>query len=274
MDWSKIKTIFIISFLILDIYLMYEFFKILDASQYEVVKAENQETIEDRLMADEIDYDTLPKGYVEDNYLKAKPKIFNTNDLNTSILEDQSPVIRKDGTIIESTLDEPIEISDKFIPELNNFIKNHILYGEDYRFWEQSKDDTMIIYYQNYEGKTLFENDNGKLIFNINEENEIDSYSQTYLEEIEKLSKSEKLIQPIKAIEALYDKGLLKPKSSITEPELGYYTLVPPSDTPQVQVLKPAWCFVVSGKNGKEKLFVSAFEGEIVEFKDKTTTVE
>ena len=28
MDWSKIKTIFIISFLILDIYLMYEFFKI------------------------------------------------------------------------------------------------------------------------------------------------------------------------------------------------------------------------------------------------------
>jgi len=262
MDWSKIKTIFIISFLILDIYLMYEFFKIWDASQYEVVKTESEASIEKRLMADEIDYVTLPKGYVEDHYLKAKPKVFKDEDLKKSVLADQTVSIDS-GTTLESTLDKPLKISDKFGPsELNSFIKSQILYGEDYRFWEKSKDGTMIIYSQNYEGKTLFENVNGKIIFQI-EDNEIVSYRQTYLEEIDKLSKSEKIIQPIKAIETLYTNGLLKPHSSITEPELGYYTLVPLSD--KAQVLNPAWCFVV---NGKERLFVSAFEGEIVELNE------
>ena len=36
MDWSKIKTIFIVSFLILDIYLVYEFFKIQVTNEYEI----------------------------------------------------------------------------------------------------------------------------------------------------------------------------------------------------------------------------------------------
>ncbi|WP_338450406.1 two-component system regulatory protein YycI [Niallia oryzisoli] len=265
MDWSKIKTIFIISFLILDIYLMYEFFKIWDASQYEVVKRENEASIEKRLMADEIDYVPLPKGYVEDQYLKAKPKVFKDEDKEKDLLSGQKITI-KDGTTLESTLNEPLKVSDKFGPsELNSFIKNHILYGEDYRFWEKNKDGTMIIYAQNYEGKTLFENVKGKLIFYINEDNEITGYKQTYLEEIEKLAKSEKIIQPIKAIEALYNTNkLLKPKSSITEVELGYYTLVDVSES--AQVLNPAWCFTV---DNKEKLFVSAFDGEIVELKDK-----
>jgi len=263
-DWSKIKTIFIISFLILDVYLMYEFFKIWDASKYEVVRTENEASIEKRLLADEIDYVPLPKGYLEDYYLKAKPKVFKDEDLDKSMLAEQT-LDAVDGTTLDSALESPIKISDKFSPsELNSFIKNHILYGEDYRFWEKSKDGKMIIYAQYFEGKTLFENENGKLIFYINEHNEIDSYRQTYLEEIEKLSKPEKIIQPIKAIESLYTNGLLKPNSFITEPELGYYNLAPLSDTNQV--LNPAWCFVV---NGKERLFVSAFEGEIVELKDK-----
>lgn len=264
MDWSKIKTIFIISFLILDIYLMYEFFKIWDASQYKVVKRENEASIEKRLMVDEIDYVTLPKGYVEDQYLRAKPKVFKDEDKEKDLLSGQKINI-KDGTILESTFNEPLKVSDK--SELNNFIKNHILYGEDYRFWEKNKDGTTAIYAQNYEGKTLFENVKGKLIFEINEDNEITGYKQTYLEEIENLSKSEKIIQPIKAIEALYNTNkLLKPKSSITGVELGYYTLVDVSES--AQVLNPAWCFTV---DNKEKLFVSAFDGEIVELKDKTT---
>ena len=36
LDWSRIKTIFIICFLMLDIYLIYEFFKIQDSNQVEV----------------------------------------------------------------------------------------------------------------------------------------------------------------------------------------------------------------------------------------------
>ena len=44
------------------------------------------------------------------------------------------------------------------------------------------------------------------LIFNVNDENEIYSYTQSYLEDIQELSNPEKIIQPIKAIEVLYIK--------------------------------------------------------------------
>ena len=104
------------------------------------------------------------------------------------------------------------------------------------------------------------------LNFNVNGENEIYSYTQSYLEDIQELSNPEKIIQPIKAIEVLYKNGELPPNSKITDSELGYYTFTRLSDT--TQVLNPAWCFTVEGKG---KLYVSAFEGEIITDLKQTT---
>ncbi|MCQ6276671.1 two-component system regulatory protein YycI [Bacillus sp. V3B] len=261
MDWSKIKTIFIISFLILDSYLMYEFFKMQDVNEIEKQTTTNA-SIEKRLMADEIEYVTLPKGYVEDHYLKAKPKVFTDEDIQNEILDDQVIEIISD-TVLESILEEPLEITDNFgRSELNSYIKSHVLNGDQYRFWERSMDGRTITYYQHFDGKTSFGNINGRLVFDINDDNEIYSYTQSYFEEVKELSKSEKIIQPINAIETLYTNGFLQPKSKITEVELGYYTLVPLSD--KAQILNPAWCFVI---DGNENLFVSAFEGKIIEGK-------
>ncbi|WML55420.1 hypothetical protein RCG17_13015 [Neobacillus sp. PS3-12] len=58
MDWSKIKTIFILTFLILDVYLFYQFIKIRDNNKYEFA---TEATFEDKLKADEIKYIELPK---------------------------------------------------------------------------------------------------------------------------------------------------------------------------------------------------------------------
>ena len=70
MDWSKIKNIFIISFLILDLYLIYEFVKVIDSNEVDV-EAEVESTIETKLKADGIEYGPLPDTYVEDYTLKA-----------------------------------------------------------------------------------------------------------------------------------------------------------------------------------------------------------
>ena len=270
MDWSRIKTIFIICFLILDIYLIYEFLKIQDSNQVEV-QTETEASLEKRLKDDEIKYETLPTDYLEDYYLKAKPKVFTTEDFKKTIFSDQTTNIIS-GTVLESFLDKPLEIKDQSNTiEINNFIKNHVLYGDQYSFWEKNTESNTITYYQQYDGKTLFENLNGKLTFYLNEDDEVVSYQQTYLEEIGELSKSEKLIQPIKAIETLYRNDVLKPKSTITKVELGYYTLVPLSDVADAaQVLNPAWRFII---DYKESLYVSAFEGKIVELNNEEKKV-
>jgi len=267
LEWSKIKNIFIISFLILDLYLIFELVKVIDSNEYDV-KAETESSIETRLKADGIEYETLPKSYVEDFYLMAKPKVFTVEDTEKLILSNQMVTIKND-TELDSLLKEPLKITEKFGPaELNKFIKDNVLYGDQYHFWKRSTDGFSITYTQRYKGKNLFENDKARLVFHVNDKNEIYSYTQNYLGEIQELSK-EKIIQPIKAIETLYSKGELPSKSKITEIELGYYTFDTLSDATQSQVLNPAWCFTVEGRG---KLYVSAFEGEIIKTELNPTT--
>ena len=207
------------------------------------------------------------RQYVEDFTLKANSKTFTIEDTQKSVLSNQMVTINRNTELV-SILKEPLPITEKFGPtELNNFIKENVLYGDQYRFWKKSSDGSSIVYTQQYKDKPLFENDKARLEFNVNGENEIYSYTQSYLEDIQELSNPEKIIQPIKAIEVLYKNGELPSNSKITDPELGYYTFTDLSDT--TQVLNPAWCFNVEGKG---KLYVSAFEGENITKELKKTT--
>lgn len=260
MDWSKIKTIFILTFLVLDIYLMYEFFKLKDSSQLEVIA---EPSFDKRLKADEIEYGELPKNFQKDIYLSATPKNFTNDDgLDDPKLKGQQVTVN-DGLVLAATLDKPYELSDKLdTSEINSFVKNHVLYGDQYRFW--GKDGNKITYYQKFKDKVFYENISGELTIWLNpENNDIVSYQQTMLVNIEELSEKEKIIQPLKAIESLYENGSLKPKSKITNVELGYVTFV---HTGTSQVLAPAWRFVI---NEEENVFVHAIEGQVMQLNNE-----
>ncbi|WP_282141058.1 two-component system regulatory protein YycI [Cytobacillus oceanisediminis] len=262
MDWSKIKTIFILTFLVLDIYLMYEFFKLKEASEFEPIE---QASLEKQLKGADITFDEpLPKSNPKDRYLRAKPVEFDIEDLEGDTRLEGQEITITEGTTLNSVLDESIKISDKFSPsELSAFIKNRVLFGDQYRFWEKPENSNKITYYQEFEGKMFYMNLNGELTFYLNDENEIVSYKQTLLTKIESKEESEKVIQPIKAVETLYKNGSLQPKSKITNVELGYFTFVHLSSS---QLLTPAWRFVI---NDEENLFVDAFEGKIIKLNNE-----
>ncbi|EIJ80181.1 hypothetical protein PB1_07467 [Bacillus methanolicus PB1] len=254
MDWSKIKTIFILTFLVLDIYLMYEFLKVLDQNKYELI---TETSIEDKLAADKIKYPVLPKGPIKDQYVSAKPKIFTGEEMMNIKGQTVSIV---DGTTLHGTFDKPFQLSDKFDPsEMNAFIKTNILYSDKYAFWEFSEKDKKITYFQKYQDKFIYSNKNGSLEFFLNDSNQIISYRQTLLEDIEEMAEKEEVLSPLKAIETLYQKGMLEPGSKITKVELGYYTY---EIFTASQVLTPVWRFVV---DEEENFLVNAFEGQIIE---------
>lgn len=256
MDWSKIKTIFIITFLILDVYLLFQFMKILDANKYEVITGAS---IEEKLKADEIKYGEIPKTLMKAQYLSAKPKIFTEEDIKK--LKKQKVALKVPSTTLIVNLEKPFQLSSKFEPaELATFLKDNVLYGEHYQFWGRNDEQRTITYFQTYETFPLYQNINGMITFKYNEKKQIVSYQQSYLEEMEVLTAKEELLTPLKAIETLHQKGALKPKSNITKIELGYSTLVQLAAS---QVLAPTWRFEV---NGKESLFVNAFEGQIIDF--------
>ncbi|MGF6953118.1 regulatory protein YycI of two-component signal transduction system YycFG [Neobacillus sp. B4I6] len=257
MDWSKIKTIFIITFLILDVYLLFQFMKVRDANKYEVI---TEASFEEKLKADEIKFVDLPKDPIKAQYLSAKPKMFNQEDIKK--LKGQTVILSGIGTTsLHAKLEKPLQLTNKFEPaELSTFLTDNVLFGEDYQFGEKSNKDQTITYYQRSENFPLFKNINGMITFKVNEADQIVSYEQTFLEEMETLTAKEEILKPLKAIETLHQKGMLKSKSKITRVELGYSTLIQLAAS---QVLAPTWRFEV---DGKESLFVNAFEGQIIQF--------
>jgi regulatory protein YycI of two-component signal transduction system YycFG len=258
MDWSRIKTIFILTFLVLDVYLVYQFINTRDAAQYEIPK---EATLEEKLKNDDITYGELPEMNKKEQYLSVRTKVFTTEEMEK--VKGQS-ISLGDGTSIEAKLEKPVKLTSKFQPaELSAFMKANIFAGEQYKFWSKNDDAGTITYYQEYDSKMFYYNSKAKLTFFFNKDHEVTSYKQTYLEIIDELADAEELLPPLRAVDTLYKKGLLKPKSEITDFELGYSTLV---NLTSSHVVTPTWRIEV---DGKESLFVHAFEGRVLSLSDE-----
>lgn len=265
MDWSKIKTIFIVAFFILDIYLIYEYTQLKESQKADDIPEESISTI---LSRESITYEKeLPKDNQKDQYLSAKSKSFSENEkkeLEQGLLKGQHISIR-DSIILQSILEKPLELSDSFDPdELENFIDTRILNGDQYTFWE--KKDRTITYYQQYKGKTLYRNLKGELTFILNEENKIVSYTQTFLEDIKEMDEKENIIQPLEVFLNLYTNSYIESGAEIKGIELGYYTQLDTS----AQLLSPTWKVRVNNKD----FYVNALDGEVIQPETELMKVE
>jgi regulatory protein YycI of two-component signal transduction system YycFG len=260
LDWSKTKTIFIIVFLILDIFLLTLFINKYNENQYDFL---GEAKLEDKLKLEDIKYDQPPSKDPESQpYINAITKAFTQEEIKE--LKAQSVEVLDTTTITSTLKDSSYVISEKFNPEeLNDFIAKNVLHGESYSFWGIDEDQQRILYYQTYNGKTLFKNINGELAIYYNEDRKIVSYTQTLMTDFDEFPDKKSVITPLQALETLYYKEKLPTGSTIGTPEIGYYTLVPEAER---QVLSPAWHFTVTKEGKTDHLFVNAFEGNIIEF--------
>ena len=256
MDWGKTKSIFIMVFLVLDIFLLYQFLDKKDNYQFEYFA---EATIEDRLQGDEITYNAPPKQNVKEQFLIAQSKIFKKEDTENLVNQKVNIV---EQTKILGTFDKPISISKNVqSSELEKLVKEYLLFGSEYRYWDYDKATGEIIFYQTWDKKMFFNNSKGKITLFVDKENQVISYEQTYLENIEKEFNEEKdLVPAIKALEALYENGDIEPKSDVTKVDLGYYNSL--QTTSASHLLVPVWRVVV---NHETDLFVNAFDGAIIE---------
>lgn len=270
MDWSKTKTIFIITFLILDIFLAYQFMEKRKAISLDVI---SESTTEKKLSDAKITYVDLSNEPAKGSFIIGKSKEFNKEDLESPKLSGQTinPINGSNKLVASFKKPEPVPQVNKST-KLNDFVREHILFGDSYMYWGEDKDSKSLLFFQGYKGKTIYqltplgekeEDIIGVLQIFLNDKKEMTGYEQTYLENIEEHKEKQDLILPIKAMEILYDSNDLKPESHVAKVELGYYTFVPSASS---QVLAPTWHFVV---NDKEHYFVNAIEGQIIRTETK-----
>lgn len=267
MDWSRIKTIFIIAFLILDGFLL---FWLLDKQYSKKLPLTHEASFEERLEADEIIVENMPADVDQEQFfINAVPKIFTEEEQELLKLNGHRVEINEEGIEITVTLDEPIKITQEVTASnMEPIISSVVLYGDQYELWENNSLGNKIVYYQTYKNFTLFNNQNGRIIFTISENNEITEYTQTMFEpESFKEYGEQNILDAMVALETLHSNRKLMPGSKVNNVELGYYTLVQLTS----QVLAPTWHFTI---NDQEDLFVNAIEGRIIEMNDLNTITE
>ncbi|MEH7510143.1 two-component system regulatory protein YycI, partial [Priestia megaterium] len=145
MDWNRTKTIFIFTFLILNIYLGYQIFKTHQEDQYSLFV---ESSVEEQLTSEGIEYKHLPVDVKEASSLNAKSKLFKDEDLKK--LKEQKAALLEEKTI-RSVLDKPFSVPEKNTKaKLSQFLKRYVLSGEDYELWNVNKEKKTVTFFQRY----------------------------------------------------------------------------------------------------------------------------
>jgi regulatory protein YycI of two-component signal transduction system YycFG len=260
MDWNKTKTIFIIAFSIVNVFLYWLYLnKLTDAQNVQVM---GKTPIEELLKMDNITFDELPPYKNEPFYLSAKPVTFS--DEQVEKLENQVITLEHE-TLLQSTMLDPVSLlNEKGDFDFTGFLSKNVLNGAEYILWEVNKEEQRALLFQMVDGKPIYFNRTAELKVYWNEDGEVTNYEQSMLGEFDSFNQKNDLLSPIEAIENLYSRGYLKQDYKVKNMVLGYSSLVQVTET---QVFAPTWHVRVELKNGvMEDYFINAIEGMVIEF--------
>src|SRR5690625_904000 len=257
MQWSQIKSIFIIFFLALNIYLAILYIDKQGQAGENILQRE-ESTIEDQLAADNITYVDLPDEDLEESFISVEQKTFTEEDireLNQLKSQRTTTVINK--RLIISQFDQPIAISENQTnKEIEQLLEDTFIYSDDYVFWNWNKDLNVLIFFQKKFDRPIYYNNSGLILLFLDDNDETLFYVQTMLGDAEQRKDRQSLIRPMSAIETLYNNNELYPDDEITKVEIGFHTRVPLDDG--IQVFVPTWKINV---NNERRYFVNAMEG-------------
>lgn len=276
MDWSKTKTIFIIVFSILNVFLYSVYINNYNEEQELEVLGESN--IESDLKNANISVGNLPVSTEKVTYVSGKINTFDNFDFD-QVTKNQIITV-SDNLIIEGTMKKPEKLEALNEKTLTEFLKRTVFKGEEYRLWQINKSAREATFFQVMNDKTIFYNQSATIKVYWSEKEEITKYEQTMFGSLKAVGEKSMLIKPIQAIKTIFEKGYLKDHTTISFVNLGYSTLVPLTET---QVLSPTWHIraMVPDENGRKKqqdFFVNAVDNQIldieknIQFKNKAAT--
>lgn len=269
MQWNQIKNVFILVFLLLNVYLLYQFNEKRELADVDVLEP-RESTIEHQLELEDIEIGELPEEELKETYLSVDQRTFTKEFKDLSDTDSQKMMLIND-TFIVSVFEKTIPIRKSDSPsDIEELLEDEIPYAEEYEFWDWNEDTNIIILFQQKKDRSVYFNQNGVVLVYLNDDDEAVFYTQTMLGETEQRQEEKSLIEPMTAVETLYNANELKSGDEITNVGIGFHTRVPLEDGEQIFV--PTWKVVV---NEERNYFVNAIEGFVfagdeVEFLEET----
>ncbi|EMR05537.1 Two-component system yycFG regulatory protein [Bhargavaea cecembensis DSE10] len=265
MDWSKTKTIFIVVFAILNVFL----FSLYMNRTNEDLEVRGETSIEDRLKLDDITYGNLPDTK---EAFRISGELMPVSSTGLRELEGQTPRITGEHTLI-SEIEEPFGLEDSEGKlDFEEFLEEYVTNGKDYTLWEVDEEKRTATFFQQFDGRTIFYNEHSMLTVHWNEEREAIRYEQSMLFNLKETNEKRNLYSPIQTISLLVRSGSVQPGSNVKEVKLGYSPLI---QLTQTQVLVPTWHIHVESEDGaKTDHFVNAVDGKILDKLSEPDTEE
>ncbi|ANU26926.1 two-component system regulatory protein YycI [Planococcus versutus] len=269
MDWNKTKTIFIIVFSILNVFLYSLYLdRYTEAKSVEVL---SESSVDEKLQADKITYSNLPENSEGMPYIRGETKIFTAKEAP----KENVQVNIQEGKKLHVAYEKPI-VSEKNIESdegATAFLEEHIYEGFSYELWEIDKDLNKAVFFQTLDSDILYFSDDGKVTVYWNNEGEIVRYEQTMFTDIIENQEPKSLVTAVTAIHTLYQKNMLEPGTKILKTELGYSVHVQVSKERQMFV--PTWHVRAELSGGeREDYFVNAVKDGVIELNKQLEEVE
>ncbi|WP_077623746.1 two-component system regulatory protein YycI [Sediminibacillus massiliensis] len=254
MQWNQIKTLFILCFLILNIFLLQEFVEKREQVDLELLSdSSTEEKITDNIKG----LEDLSDETVNESYISAKRKQFTLEDVETLEDKTEQEAAIINGNVLYSKLEEPISLSEDTTNDLvQETLESTVLSGSNYHLWNRNEDTNTMIFFQHNQDLPIYYSQTAYVLFIMNEQNQVTHYIQTMLEDIEE-GEPKQLIKPSDAVANIYSKGSLKVNDEVTADKLGYYQALSSTEN-EVQVYAPTWKITI---NGNQDYFVNAVEG-------------
>jgi len=265
MDFKKIENIFLITFLLLNIYLLVSYFNRNDIQQ--ATSTLGQVNLIREMEQIGIELPTLQEEERDVFYVQA-----DSNQLledNVDQLENQAGSVAEDGSLYTSILSDPIELegspeegfTEGDYAELNDFVFNgSVLFGEEYVYFRYDRSQNRFIYTQEVEGMPVADGTSEISLFYGRDGNVI-SYQQTYAGPMMPQGSTQSIITDKQAIEILFQNNEISSNSTVSQPILSYYRTLHLED---LSMYGPVWFVPVRDSSGERILRVDALERTII----------
>ncbi|MFS0673761.1 two-component system regulatory protein YycI [Ornithinibacillus sp. 179-J 7C1 HS] len=259
MQWGQIKTLFILSFLLLDIYLL-----VLVVQKQDDIGTLDSSAIEEEQRFLEVENisipEDLPNTVPNESLMAIEPKTFNKEEIEEITSRENQEIIVVGDRYINSLLEEPFAIPENATSDdIAQLLTSAVYLGNEYTFEYWDMERNILVFFQKKNERPIYYNQNGMLLVYLNDANEVVGYTQTVLGDLEVINEEEVLEKPLSAIKELYNNNLLYTNDTVTEVKLGYHNFFPLESGRQVLV--PTWKITI---NDDRTRLVDGFERKVI----------
>ncbi|VWX34123.1 two-component system regulatory protein YycI [Exiguobacterium oxidotolerans] len=266
MDWSKAKTLLILTFLILNVYLVVQLMDRMIEPRIVATTASGKTILKDR----KIDEKQLQTASRDIGYLTAEVDSSSLAPKESSPIKDAITSV-KNQVEWSVRLSKPSPLDSKAMRDsATSFVQSSVNHGSDYTFWKFDNKQNELTFVQTYKGQPLYSTPEQSrddeamigpslLVLQLNDDKEIVSYKQRHLNEVVRQAQDVTLLSASEAVIQLSEQGLFPASKKMTGHKLGYFCLVT-EGTKSVQILPPTWQIEL---DGEELYFVNAIDGGV-----------